>query len=255
MCADSGRFRALFCIIVCLVLHLSPGSAIADGCPPCDKDVSPPALPGSNLNVCIDGSWDTSPGSGQTVNKVWNATQGAVNSGNSGRGNQQASCAIKTFAEVASKENPDVPASITPTRVDSGYFKLHLPGSTVNHTATMEDLKGIIAHELGHPLGLANTTAGVDPRLGTCVSKSVTSIMGGVVEYPDGKLEFRTKHVQPRDVDAARRKAFSNADCSTIPEDLKKGMEVEDVCSVDPCASIDCPDFVPESCADPLDLV
>ncbi len=257
------RFLALFSFLT-LCANVRPIPVMADGvgCPPCDRNEALPATPGSNLNVCIDGSWDTSPGSGQTVNDIWNATQGAVNSWNTARGsngaaspysfslNQNAACDVKIFSELpAGVQDPLFTASITDARTAQGYFKLYLPGQTWNNAASVDDLKGLVAHELGHPLGLGNSKDGV--RVGTCSSELAGSIMDSSTinpTYPTGSLKSPTKNVQARDVDAARRKAFNNSTCSTIPEDEGTGSPVLDACSLNPCSYLTCPDFDLEEC-------
>lgn len=255
----SRRFLALL-IIACSALMAFVVGAFADGCPPCDRDKPLPAAPGSNLNVCIDGSWDTAEGSGQTVPAIWNSTQAAVGSWNSARGsggstppytfslNQGATCDIKIFDEP-SPSRPSAPAATTSTRTPDGYFKMYLPAQTLAKVASVNDLKGIIAHELAHPLGIEHTAVGYNPRVGTCSSEFAGSIADGGHLYPSGQLKKPTQNPQARDVDAARRKAFNNSECSAIPADLKhQETPVSDVCFINPCADSACPDFDLEAC-------
>lgn len=211
-----------------------------DGCPPCNVNTAlilqtPQGFTQfgqPKVNVCQDSSWYVSPG--QTHPRVWNATRDGIDNWNNATGtggtrpplflihNQVGWCAVKIVRKTP--DQTDAPAAISFDE-QTGIWEMRLPAWTVN-AWDLEGLQAIIAHELGHTMGLANTRVGTE--LGLCPQNAYVardySIMGAAwydrVNQVGGVL---TQNVQAKDVDAANRKYANNATCSTIPTSLQGG--------------------------------
>jgi hypothetical protein len=177
----------LYSILVIALGSLFLSEIVYADCPSCDSDVTPlhgtasagqPATIDGRpaISVRIDGSWDTSPGSGQTKANVWNA----VNQGLSRWNGATDVSGIKSnyyFDLRQTDGNAQIKivldSSLTgvcaqTTGGPGGPYTIHLPvGADLR---SLEALTNTIQHELGHVYGL-------DHPDGTCPGNQ--SIMKG----------------------------------------------------------------------------
>ncbi|HEX3145373.1 MAG TPA: hypothetical protein VHQ64_15480, partial [Pyrinomonadaceae bacterium] len=178
-------------IILYSILVFALGSLFLSGivyadCPSCDADSRPmhgtatagqPATIDGRpaISVRIDGSWDTSPGSGQTKANVWNA----VNQGLSRWNSATDVSGIKanyyfdlrqtdSSAQITIVLDSSVTDCAVTTGGPTGPYTIHLPvGADLR---SLEALTNTIQHELGHVYGIAHPD-------GTCPGNQ--SIMRG----------------------------------------------------------------------------
>lgn len=164
-------------VILCLVLAIGLGLLIREftvyaDCPECYYDNQPmqgrasegrPATINGRaaISVRIDGSWDTSPGSHQTVPTFFNAVQDAI-----GRWNNATDVSGQPGNYYFDLRQTDANAQITIVRDSStrdcaittgdvgGPYVIHIP--MYADLRSYEALVQTLAHELGHPYGLTH---------------------------------------------------------------------------------------------------
>lgn len=144
-------------IAVLAVFLLSPASAQL--CPPCAKDISKPAGSGTEsgrtiLNVWLDSSWGTPP-----PQIIRDGLDQAMSNWNTKTSGGQTMCYKFKDSPSASAADIVIVKSSTPTCGDNNS-----PSSTI-HTIRINPVvlqsstyvvRGLLRHELGHSVGLAN---------------------------------------------------------------------------------------------------
>lgn len=264
----NGFFLSVATVLICGTGVISELLS-AQECPPCtyDSKVLQPLQQHGNVGgrrivkMCIDGSWDTFSGSHQTIPKIWNQVNNAIAEWNNTSGSTSQTIPYKLVLDQNDFTGCDIRivkdiffpcAASAPNRNNPLKWSIGLGPNVINNTDT--DLKALIAHEFGHPLGLANVALA---QGGACPSGSDTSdnfsIMGSGSPGPNQDLCISfTKSVRPRDVDVVREKFGNGSDvgnvsgCAySIEEDL-----FFDACSSNPCLSFNCPNFDFDACVD-----
>lgn len=218
-------------ISVCLLMLFGGSEVIYAQCPPCYKNFDPeqrqmgqiggpPAPDGSGrrvLKIRIDSSWDVDANGnstpGRTNSNIWNAVQGcdgcipsaaqmwndqrdgSTSNPNDPRGwptayyfqvDQRGDYTPDFIIMRADPANSDACASVS--KAGPPYI-IKLPDGT--DTFSPEIIAGRIAHELGHPIGIANT-------------RDCISIMNGSRWHETHGDWYRTSNqVTPQDVKAS----------------------------------------------------
>ncbi|HJS44153.1 MAG TPA: hypothetical protein VJ755_11825, partial [Gemmatimonadales bacterium] len=173
------------------------------------------------ITVAIDSSWDTSPGSGTTHNRIWNATACAVqmwNVATDGAGNKTGFYIV--MDQLHQRGEPDViikkgvcsqaqggggwACSAFPFDDASFQTEMTLADKNVTTAGITDDmLCGRVAHELSHKLGGHAT--------GTCYTQS--TILYGTNTATGKRLHNR---VMPVDVEVVNQALNQPASCTGV---------------------------------------
>jgi hypothetical protein len=171
-----NRNTRRFIVPLCLILVLS-SVAYAVDCPKCTKDKIPMAGHGAavdgsgrrNVNVQIAGSWND-PATGNTNTHIWNGVRDATNDWNNATTSTgQATNYHFNLNQGAASGDVDVRiiqgnpgagnAAVTRAtqNADGTWgppYTMTLPAAAATWSASK--LQSVIAHELGHPIGLSH---------------------------------------------------------------------------------------------------
>jgi hypothetical protein len=222
------RYLALVLTITFCLIALP----VLGECPPCD--VSQPSMSGSGtasnnrtqINIFIDSSWNVDSNGNAisgTNSNVWNATcagspgEGCINAqgpsaaamwNNTQSGGNTVPFAFEvnqsffSHTDIYIKRVASPPGGCAAIGFDpnTGSWTLLLADSAKN--LSQADLAGLIAHEIGHPLGLVNAN---DAACGG------PSIMDG---HNPGGCQVITNEVQAGDVEGAIKHQNDTTHCS-----------------------------------------
>ncbi|MDQ3744485.1 MAG: M57 family metalloprotease [Acidobacteriota bacterium] len=220
--------RNKLCTLLAVILVLS--TVVYGDCPNCHKNQVPMAGHGAapdgsgrlNVNVQIaysgSGSW-TNPSTGSTYDSIWNGVRDASldwnNATQTGTPDGQATNYYFNLNQGASSSDVDVRvvlgnpgtnalASTAYSYKDSngdvhGPYTITLPASAASWPPNF--LRSVIAHELGHTIGLAHAYKNY--------RKCGATIMNHT--SPTGRV---TGSVQPQDVAEANKQYNNRANCT-----------------------------------------
>ncbi len=155
-------FLSINILMACGILLAECPKCISDYLPMAGHGAAPDGSGRRVLDVQIDSSWGTT-----TNTTIWNQTQAALTDWNDARdsaGNStgyyfQLNQGTSTPDYIIRQHDPADPNSCSDVTMAAGIHSISLPSSITN--LSTNEIRGRIAHETGHPLGLANATSSV----------------------------------------------------------------------------------------------